>query len=166
MPRIYDIVGSLLFMFIGFYVVIGGWKLGSGTWRMPGPGFTAILWGILLILLSGLSLAATIGKRIATGASYSFFPKRDSYKRVLLIIFSLAVFAVLLNKLGFIFSALILMIFLFRAIEPQRWLLTFLMASLTIIFSVCIFQFWLKVQFPEGPVNIYWIKKVITGWIH
>jgi len=78
-----------------------------------------MLWGILLMFLSGSCLAITL-KKIDAGAVYKFFAKPDSYKKVLLIILALAVFTVLLDELGFIFSALLLLIFLFRAIEPQK----------------------------------------------
>jgi hypothetical protein len=54
------------------------------------------------------------------------------------------------------------MVFLLRAIEAQRWGLTLALSIVTMVFCVVVFQLWLQVQFPEGPVSVYAIRK----WVY
>jgi hypothetical protein len=68
-------------------------------------------------------------------------------------------FALLLEPLGFPLTTLAFMIFLLRVIEPQPWGLALTLSVATMILCVIVFQVWLQVQFPEGPVSIYAIRK-------
>jgi len=148
-------------MALGIFVIGSGFELGFGEWREPGPGFIVVLSGGMLFFLSALWLVMTLLKKWGMEASRRFFPESDSYKRVLLTLSSLLVFALLLERVGFMISSLVLMIFLFRAIEPQRWRLTILLAVGITVLCVMVFQVWLRVQFPEGPISIYAIMKWI-----
>lgn len=146
-------------MILALYVIVSGFRLGFGEWREPGPGFIAVGSGCLLLFLSALWFVMTLIKKWGIETTKRFFIESDSYKRVLLTLLSLIVFALILNKTGFIISSLVLMIFLFKAIESQRWKLTILLAAIVTFCCVLIFQIWLQVQFPEGPISIYTIKK-------
>jgi len=72
---------------------------------------------------------------------------------------ALCAFALLLEPLGFPLTTLAFMIFLLRAIEARRWGLTLALSIATMVFCVIVFHIWLQVQFPEGPVSVYAIRK-------
>jgi len=146
-------------MALGVYVIISGFKLGFGDWHEPGSGFIAVLSGSLLLVLSMLWLVMTFLKKGSLEASRKFFKKSGSYKKVSLTVFALAAYALLIKPLGFLLSTLLLMVFLLKAIEPQRWKLTLIMAITVTVLCVIIFQIWLQVQFPEGLLGIYRLKK-------
>jgi len=143
-------------------VIIGGWRLGFGEWKNPGPGFIAVLAGLLIFFLSASWLAMTLLKKWSVGSTKMFFGESDSYKRVILVILALVVYTFVLNYAGFMVSTFVFLVFLFRAIEPQRWRLAMVLALIVAILSVLVFQVWLGVQLPEGPFSIYGIKK----WIY
>jgi putative tricarboxylic transport membrane protein len=149
-------------MVLGICVFIGGWRLGFGEWKDPGPGFMAVLSGLLIFFLSALWLAMTLLKKWGIDLAKKFFSESDSYKRVILIILALVFYTFLLNIAGFMISTFIFLVFLFRMIEPQRWRLAIVVALIVTIISVFVFQFWLGVQLPEGPFSLYVIKK----WIY
>lgn len=148
-------------MILGGYVIVGGWRLGFGSWGQPGSGFIAILAGSLLFGLSGLWCAMTLVKHAGTEAARRFFPVSGSPRRVLLLTLALIGFNLILEPAGFLISCFLLMVFLMRAIEPQSWRATLLFAFLTTLLCVLIFQVWLKVEFPEGVINIYAIRRWI-----
>jgi putative tricarboxylic transport membrane protein len=157
--RTYDIASTLFLMALGLYVIISGVRLGFGEWQDPGPGFIAVLSGCVLFFLSALWLMMTMAKKWGLEPTKRFFAESDSYKRVLLTLVSLVVFAALLNLIGFMIATLALLIFLFRAIDPQRWRLAIPLALGITIVCVIVFQIWLQVQLPEGPFSIYAIMR-------
>jgi len=159
--RKYDVISTSFLAALGLYVVITGVKLGFGDWHEPGPGFIAVLSGLLLFILSGAWFVLTLPKKRGGQPEKLFFKRPDSGKKVLTTFLALVTFALVLDRLGFILSCFLLMIFLLKAVEPQRWKLTILMAVSVTVFCILVFQLWLQVQFPEGPLNIYKLKKWI-----
>ncbi len=148
-------------MIFGAYFVFGGWKLRFGGWHQPGPGFIAVLTGSVLLALSGLLLATTVAKKHESASRRVFFAAPGALKRVLLVGAALVAFVLILAKAGFVLSCFLLMAFLLRAIEPQSWRCTLFLAFLTTIACVIVFQVWLKVEFPEGLINVYAIQRRI-----
>ena len=159
--RTYDLISSIAFMALGVYFVFGGWRLGFGKWGQPGSGFIAVLAGCLLFGLSGIWFAMALIKRWGMEASRRFFPEAGSLRRVLSLTLALLGFNLILEPAGFVISCFMLMVFLMRAIQPQGWRATLLFAFLTTLLCVLIFQVWLKVEFPEGVINLYAIRRWI-----
>jgi len=157
--RTYDLISSIAFMALGVYFVFGGWRLGFGKWGQPGSGFIAVLAGCLLFGLSGIWFAMAMIERWGMEANRRFFPESGSLRRVLILTLALVGFTLILKPLGFVISCFLLMVILMRGIEPQGWRVTLLFAFLSTVLCVLIFQIWLKVEFPEGLINIYAIQR-------
>jgi putative tricarboxylic transport membrane protein len=157
--RRYDLISSIAFMALGAYFVFGGWWLGFGSWGQPGSGFIAVLAGCLLSGLSGTWFAMSLIKRWGMEASRRFLPESGSLRRVLTLTLALVGFTLILKPLGFVISCFLLMVVLMRGIEPQGWRVTLLFAFVSTVLCVLIFQIWLKVEFPEGLINIYAIQR-------
>ncbi len=153
--RRYDMVSTLFFLALAGYVIQAGFRLGFGTWHEPGPGFIAVLAGALLAALSTAWLVVTVAGSPAGDRNRRFFKESDSLKKLLLTLGALAGFALLLDRAGFLLSCLLLLLFLFRTVEPQRWPLTIALTIGVTLLCVLVFQVWLQVQFPEGPISTY-----------
>ena len=65
-------------------------------------------------------------------------------------IISLLIYTYFFETIGFIISSLLLMLFLFKGIEPQKWSAAILSTILTSIVTYTIFVLWLKCQLPRG----------------
>ncbi len=159
--RRYDIISTLCLMALAVYVIATGFRLGFGQWREPGTGFIAVLSGALLFCLSVAWLVPTLVRRAEMARR--FFPEAGSARKVALIVAALAGFTLLLEWAGFLLTTLGFMLFLLRAIEPQRWRTALLLSSLTAVVCLLVFQLWLQVQLPEGPVSTYalmqWLRR-------
>jgi len=59
-------------------------------------------------------------------------------------------YAIFLEILGFLMVTFLLLIFLFRGIEPQRWLVSVGGSALASLICYAIFELWLKTQLPKG----------------
>jgi hypothetical protein len=60
--------------------------------------------------------------------------------------------------LGFLLSTFLLLIFLFKALHPQKWWVSLTLATAAIVFSYVIFGVLLELRLPEG------ILKSVLDW--
>ena len=145
-------VGNIFWLVIAGYVTIHACQLGLGSFRQPGPGLIFFLSGLLLVVLSVIDLAVIFIEK----------PQKDKdskeraiwaglrWQKVLLVIGGLSAYVFLFDILGFIPSTFLLMVFLFKAVEPTKWWTAILSSLITIVFSYLIFKIWLDVQLPTG----------------
>jgi len=160
--RRYDLVSTLFLMVLAAYVSASGFRLGFGEWREPGPGFLAVLSGLALGALAAFWFGMTFAKPQGPGEiARRFIADTGGLRIVGLTAAALIAFALLLGPLGFPLTTLAFMMFLLRVIEPQRWGLALALSVATVVLCVVVFQVWLQVQFPEGPVSIHTIRKWI-----
>jgi putative tricarboxylic transport membrane protein len=124
-------------------------KLPFGSIETPGPGFFP------LCLAAGFSLVALVlvirsrGEREGEGAAPLILPGRRG--KVIAAIVTLVVYALVLEWLGFVVATFLLMVVLFRAVEPQRWLVALGGAAACALLSHVVFRLWLGVRLPHGP---------------
>jgi putative tricarboxylic transport membrane protein len=62
----------------------------------------------------------------------------------------LLIFAYLLEKIGYILSILLLMLFLFKVMGSQKWHIAIISTILCTLFVYAIFVLGLKSQLPRG----------------
>lgn len=79
---------------------------------------------------------------------------RERMPKVLYAIISLFLYSIFLNAFGFVLVSVILMAFLLRAIEPQKWYVITLGAILIPVFAYLLFDVLPKVQLPKGFLGI------------
>lgn len=151
---------GVFWIVLGAYVVFAGFRLGFGSFASPGPGFIAVFAGALLVLFAAGSLAGAMARRRPAPPA-PFWEEPGAGRRVLLTMAGPVGFALLLHHLGFFLSALLLLIYLFRAIHPHRWRLTLLLAVSSAVICLVVFQYLLQVQFPGGLLEVHRLK----GWL-
>jgi hypothetical protein len=146
-----DRLTSLVLAVFGLYIAFEGYRLGLGTLHKPKAGFLVFWVGMIL---AGLSIALFI---------QTFSPpvgkKKDLWKGVrwtagLKLIGALLVYVLIFKWLGFILSTTLLLLFLFKALEPHRWATAFLFSIVTTILCYLIFGVFLELQFPEGVLKV------------
>ena len=115
-----DIVSSLFWLAMGIGVCYGGFDLGLGTLRDPGGGFMFFWAGVIMASLSlGVLIQAMRTKPVQgeMSAIWAGVP----WKKILSVLAVLFIYAYAFTPLGFILTTVLLLIFLFKAVEPQRW---------------------------------------------
>jgi putative tricarboxylic transport membrane protein len=145
------ISGPFWFIF-SVFISYESYKLGLGALRHPGPGFFFFWTGIVIASLSLVVIVRSFKKRPGEEAIPSIFRKWIITKLVLVLI-SLFLYALLMEWLGFLIVTLLLFIFLLGAIEKKRWPIVVLVSLIVTALSYLIFEVGLQSQLPKGPLE-------------
>jgi len=145
----YDRISSLFFLGVGLFFSFYGRTVEVGAWNEPGPGFMPFWCGILLSVM-GVFLFLGSFKRKEWKTMPPFFPRADSWKRVLLGFFSMVAYLLLFDPLGFTLATFLFIAFLLRTVFPQSWMRTLIVATITAILARLIFINFLETQLPLG----------------
>src|SRR4030042_2921972 len=139
-------IGSIFWFIIAVYTAIQAYRLGLGSLRHPGPGFIFFLAALFLIILNAVDLAGASIKK-------SKIEKREPpmwiglrWQKILLVLGSLSAYAFSLNLAGFLLPTFLLMVFLYKGVEPTKWWLAIVSSLITVLLSYVIFKVLLDVQ--------------------
>lgn len=142
--------GLVLFLFGGATVFLSmGMPLGS--LRMPGPGMFPLALGVLLMLLSGVSMVRLVWGQGAVGPSPSW---RPALKGVFCFVGAMALCILLLGLLGYPLASLLLLLVLFRLMGSRAWGLNTALALGVAGISYLVFVRWLQVPLPRGFLGL------------
>jgi hypothetical protein len=151
-----DLMSGFLFFILGLFLVFKSMQ--HPVWSSFGPdeGFFPFTIAILII---GLSLAIIIKSFILTRHQkkeelleekeikpVSIF-RVSSYGAMMML------FGLLIERIGFLASSTLFMIFILKFVERKGWKLTILVGLGTIIISYIIFVYFLRVHLPRGVIK-------------
>lgn len=144
-----DLVGGLGFLLLALVGVEESLRLPLGTWQRPAPGLFPLL---VSLVLAGMAVALLFaaGEAHATappGASPAARPK------VWWTVVSLLAFWALLERLGFLSTSFLLLVFLLRGIAGQRWRLALATGAGASLASSLVFDRLLGLPLPRGPIG-------------
>lgn len=142
-----DVVVAGLALALGAAAIIESAKLPLGTVRNPGQGFFPWWTSVVIVLLAIVLLAQVLTSRSSTS---QHTPGRIAKVTALLLV--LAAYTFLLDFLGYLICTFLLVLFMLRATDRQRWTVALSMALLAAVGSYVVFATWLSVPLPRGPI--------------
>lgn len=151
--RYKDIFSSLFWMVIGAGLCYGGNELELGTLHDPGSGFIFFWVGLIMVGLS-LSIFIRALKEKGKAGEMRLIWSEVQWKKIVSVLVALFLYGYFFQTLGFILSAALLLVFLFKAVEPQRWSVAILGAVVSSLVAYVVFQVWLGSQLPKGLLDI------------
>jgi putative tricarboxylic transport membrane protein len=145
-----DVITSLVLL--GFAVIVAeeSLRLPFGTMRLPGIAFLPFL---LSVVLAILSLALLVQALRRHGGSETKGLQVGLWKKAGLCLIALFVFAFIFEWLGYVISTVLLLVVLFRAVEPVRWWLVLVIAVSSSLITYLVFSL-LGTPFPAGLMGI------------
>jgi len=147
--RSYNRIAAIFFLFVGLFFSLYARRVEIGTFTEPGPGFLPFFGGLTLAAMSICLLLGTSIRKI-TELRPSFFPQRDSWKRIVAVFLSLIAYNLFLNHLGFTLTTFFFIGFLVRFIFPQPMKRTLVVAVLSALGARLLFINFLETQLPKG----------------
>ncbi|MCM3636700.1 tripartite tricarboxylate transporter TctB family protein [Sporosarcina luteola] len=143
MSKTFDRYASIAFLLIGLLFVIESTKIASSAYGSAvGPKIFPLWLGVILILLSLRLLYETF-----TYKSESASTEKLQYKKFLIILGSAALYAFLLEKIGYVISTFLFLIVTFQTMERGRIVPTIIIAA---VFSLGVY--YLFAEFLGGSL--------------
>lgn len=143
-----DRFSSLFWLFLSVVITLQSYRLGIGSVNDPGPGFiffySAIFIGIMSIILFVISTAKA---KEETGVG-TF--ENVHWIKVLLPFAYILMYAVILEKGGFILSTFLIIFLLLKTIESKRWHVAILAGIASSLGTYAMFELWLHTRLPKG----------------
>jgi putative tricarboxylic transport membrane protein len=146
-----DVASGVFWLLVGAFVVWSGWDLELGSVNDPGSGFMFFWIGIVMVALSVAVLAPALRPAAVPHAAIWGTAR---WSRVGSVLAALIVYAWLLPRLGFLLTTALVMLFLFKVVEPQRWWVAVAGAVLSALIAYVVFKVWLGAQLPAGVFDI------------
>ena len=135
MSKTFDRFASIAFLLIGLLFVIESRSISQSAYGSTvGPNIFPMALGIILILLSIRLLFETMKYQHVTGTKEPI-----QYVKFLIIFISAAVYAAVLEPVGYVISTFIFLIIAFQTMERGKWISTLLIAG---AFSFGVYYFF------------------------
>jgi putative tricarboxylic transport membrane protein len=144
-----DRSSSIIWGGLGIYIAYEGYKLDLGTLSNPKCGFLIFWAGAILAGLSLLLFLQTFWIKQEKKGKPGLW-EGVKWGRGVKLMSALLIYALLFKPLGFIISTFLLLVFLFKGLEPQKWRTTLVLSFATIAVCYVVFGVFLEMQFPTG----------------
>ena len=147
-----QVVTIVFWVVLGVFVMYSSCRFGLGSFRTPGPGLMPFLLGALLCVVSLYFLAVSFfwksaGKGIESNSKEEE-PNHADIKKIVLVVVSLIIYALVLEKLGYMIATLFLLFGLFWAAGTTK-LVAAISSAATMLLTFFLFT-RLGVVFPQG----------------
>ena len=138
---------AIVLLAVGVLIAKGAWRYEFGSFDNPGAGFVPFFAGLAIGGFSAITLAQTLkrGWRPVRDLWQDAYWRRPAAATIILI-----VYAAFLRDLGFFMATSLLMLYLFRVLQPSSWKETVVAALATTLGFYLVFQVWLEAQLPRG----------------
>jgi putative tricarboxylic transport membrane protein len=138
---------NLFWLTLAVLAGIESWRLGVGDFHSPGAGFLPFYAAILFGVLAVVSLLQDL--RTMSGTASEIWGGVNWFRWIALVI-SLFLYVAVLEWLGFIVATFLLMLVLFRLLEPYRWTTVLFLSLATMGSAYLFFVVLLESRLPRG----------------
>jgi putative tricarboxylic transport membrane protein len=142
-----DLGAAAILLAFGLFALIQARGLRFGTIVAPGPGFFPLCLAVALCLTSVALIVSAV--RTATAAVPAALAGGPRFA-VAGTLASLLVYALVLERLGFLLATIGLLLFFFRVLQRQSWLVAVTGSVATSLAAYLVFRIWLGVNLPGG----------------
>ena len=144
------LINDIFWMTLAFFACLGGLKLGFGSFHQPQAGFMPFLSGLLLGLLALVDLISGLLTRCRGEKEDKEIWSEISWRKIIMTLAVLFIYTAFFSVLGFIIATVLLLLFLFRLMEPKPWWVVLTASLVTTGFFYVGFKMGLDSQLPRG----------------
>jgi len=146
-----DRFSGLFWVILSLVIAIHSHRLGVGSVSNPGPGFIFFYAALFIGLMAMLLLVGSwTGKEEEAGAGVF---ENVHWVKVLLPFAYILLYALALEKAGFIISTFLLIFLLLKTIEAKRWSVAAFVGIAASLGTYTIFELWLHVRLSKGVLG-------------
>jgi putative tricarboxylic transport membrane protein len=142
-------LSSLFWLGIAVFVCVEAVESGVGSFKVPGPGFLPFWSGVILGALAIFQVAANFSRESET-EERSHLWKGMKWWKVVLVLISFFIYALLLSRLGYLITTFGLMFFLLNVMGRIKLWVRLANAVVTSLVTYVLFSLWLSIPLPKG----------------
>jgi putative tricarboxylic transport membrane protein len=144
-----DQLSSLFWLAISIFVCVEAVKSSVGSFKVPGPGFLPFWSGVILGTLAIILMVTNYLKKNGAEKRSPLW-KGIKWWKVPFVLISFFIYAILLNRLGYLITTFGLMFFLLGMMGRIRLWVQLANALITAGVTYVIFSGWLSIPLPKG----------------
>ena len=148
--RKYDMLSGLFLLAVSIAICTGSLQLPVGTFNAPGPGFFPLVTGLVLGVFS---LLITVQARKAGTEPVRFWAPEADKKGIAVSFFCILLYALLLERAGFIATTILFFILFSHFVCGHRWRTALFFALVTSFATYFVFSFLLHAPLPRGIIE-------------
>jgi putative tricarboxylic transport membrane protein len=141
------VVVNIFWLVLSTAVCVESWSLKVGGLHNPGPGFLPFYTAILLGLLALISLLQTLKE--SEGPASEIWGGIQ-FGKLAILLGTLFLYVFLLDRLGFLLGTFLLLLVLFRIVEPYSWKIVLFSSLLATAATYFFFVILLESRLPRG----------------
>ncbi|OGP62440.1 MAG: hypothetical protein A2169_07550 [Deltaproteobacteria bacterium RBG_13_47_9] len=145
-----DLISGIFWLVIGLLFTIWSTHYQIGNLMRPGSGLLPLGLGILLILLSLIFLLGQAKKSFLENVKEPFFTKPGGWRKVAYAVLILILATFTFEKLGYLLTIFLLIVFLMLGAEFKSWKRIILAAFFTALGIYLVFVLLLEQPLPRG----------------
>jgi putative tricarboxylic transport membrane protein len=148
--RKYDILSGLFLLAVSIAICAGSLQLEVGVLTAPGPGFYPLVTGLVLGLFS---LLIMIQARKAGTEPVRFWAPEANKKGIAISFICILLYALLLERAGFILTTILFFILFSRFVCGHRWRTAVFFGLVTSFATYFLFSILLHAPLPRGIIE-------------
>jgi len=148
--RKYDILSGLFLLVLAVAICIGSSLLQVGTLTAPGAGFFPLVCGLVLAAFAVLIL---VQARKSSREPIRFWSDGANRKPILLISLFILLYALVLERLGFLGTTILFFVVISRFVFAHRWATTSFFAVVASFATYFVFRILLHAPLPQGVLE-------------
>lgn len=145
-----DLCSSLFWLVFSIILTVESYRLDIGDFHNPGPGFLPFWAGVIFAILSSVLIIMNLNKKRGDEDQY----RQKKWKNLIFVIVILYIYAILVEKLGFIIITFLFVGVLLTVIERKKFYIAALFGVISALVAYIIFHVWLQTQLPRGILGI------------
>ena len=158
-----DGISSIFWLLFGIAAIYLSYRLGLGELTRPGPGFLTFWSGVILCFLAVVIFLGQMRSRGEEAKPLGQMWAGLNWSKAVIILIFLVGYVFIFTRLGFLLSTTLLLLCMFRAIDPLRWWVAAGGAFLASLVSFVVFDLGFRVQLPHWvpEMLIFRLKQIL-----
>jgi putative tricarboxylic transport membrane protein len=148
--RKYDTLSGIFLLALSTAICIGSSLLHVGTLTAPGAGLFPLACGLVLALFSALIL---VQAQKASREPVRFWSAGANRKEILLTSLFVLIYALILERLGFLGTSILFFLLISRLVFGNRWTSTAFFALVASFATYLVFRVLLHAPLPPGVLE-------------
>ena len=148
--RVVDQIFNTFWILFGIGICIQSIRHQLWSPAGPGSGFIPFLTGLLIGGMGLLLFLSERSKDPKKEETEKFWKNPIAVRKVFYLVGSLCIMALIMLKLGFLLTSILVTILMIRVIEPKKWMMVTFTSIGSCVLIYSLFQFLMQIKLPKG----------------